>query len=102
MEFEPFISDLDALSNRAQDAIKAGRYDEAEKLSQELLREYPEVFDGHWRLGQLRNAQGRFREAAECYSKVVEFIRQHPEGMGDETLRNFQEMRDQALAKAKG
>lgn len=99
MEIE---TELDALSNSVLDAIEAGEYDEAEKLCEKLLREYPEMLDGHDRLATLREAQGRFQEAAEHYSKALEVIREHPEGTDEETVEYLTGKRDRALAKAKG
>lgn len=98
MEIE---TDLDALSNSVIDAIEARNFDEAEKRCQKLLLKYPEVIDGHERLATLREAQGRFQEAAEHYSKALEMIGRSPEEFGDETARYLTERRDQALAKAK-
>lgn len=100
---EAIETDLDALSNSVLDAIEAGKYDEAEKLCQRLLREHPEMLDGHERLATLREAQGRFQEAAEHYSKALDVIREHPEGTDEETVQFLSEKRDRALAKvAKG
>lgn len=93
---------MDKLSNRALDAIEAGDYGKAEKLCRRLLREYPEIFDGHERLGMLREAQGRFLEAAQEYSKVLEMMKRDPEDVDEETVKFITEQRDQALAKAKG
>lgn len=93
--------ELDALSNRALDAIEALNYDEAERLCQQLLREYPDVFDGHDRMGELREIQGRFREAADHYSKMLEMIKRNPAGTDKDTLNYCTEKRDRALAKVK-
>jgi tetratricopeptide (TPR) repeat protein len=93
--------DVDDLSNSAADAIDAGHYDEAEKLCQKLLQEYPDVFDGHERLAMLREAQGRFQEAADHYDKVLEMIRDNPQGTDADTVQYVTELRDEALAKAK-
>lgn len=101
MKFEPIITDLDELSNSVLDAIEAHDYTEAEKRCQKLLRDYPEVIDGHRRLGQLREAQGRFEEAAERYSKVLEMIQQRPEGFDQESIEYHTKYRDDALAKVK-
>lgn len=94
--------DLDALSNSVMDTIEARKYDEAERLCQRLLREYPETFDGYQRLGELREAQGRFREAAEQYSKVLDMILKNPAGTDQGTVDYVTEQRNRALAKAKG
>ena len=93
--------ELDDISNGALDKIEAGRYEEAEKLCDELLRDYPDVIDGHDRLGMLRVAQGRFQEAADHYVKVLAIIKQHPGDYGSELIDMFHRQRDQALAKAK-
>jgi tetratricopeptide (TPR) repeat protein len=59
------IDRLDQLSNGSLDLINAGRLDEAERMCQQLLVEFPDVFDGHMRLGQLHRRRGDNRKAAE-------------------------------------
>jgi tetratricopeptide (TPR) repeat protein len=56
---------IDQLSNTTIDLIHAGQFDEAERICQRLLDEYPEVLDGHMRLGQLFRARGEPKKAAE-------------------------------------
>ncbi len=90
---------LDEISNGALDAIKAKRYDEAERLCEELLQKYPEVIDGHDRLGMLREAQGRFQEAADCYTKVLAMIEQTPEAFDPQVPEMFRRCREDVLAK---
>lgn len=92
---------LDDISNGAGDAVKGRRYEEAEKLCQELLRDYPEMIDGHDRMGMLRNAQGRFQEAAEHFAKVMAMIEEHPDGFDPEVPAMFRRRRDEALSKAR-
>ena len=70
---------LDAASNAVVDLVHAGRLDEAEQAARELLARYPEVHDGHDRLGMVHEARGQFREAADCYREVIEFTRADPE-----------------------
>jgi tetratricopeptide (TPR) repeat protein len=70
---------LDAASNAVVYLVHAGRLDEAEQAARELLVRYPEVHDGYDRLGMVHEARGQFREAADCYRKVIEFTRAHPE-----------------------
>lgn len=70
---------LDDASNAVVDLVHAGRLDEAEQAARELLVRYPEVHDGYDRLGMVHEARGQFREAADCYRKVVEFMRANPE-----------------------
>ena len=70
---------LDAASNAVVDLVHAGRLDEAEQAARELLVRYPEVHNGYDRLGMVHEARGQLREAADCYRKVIEFTRAHPE-----------------------
>jgi len=71
--------ELTAASNAVVDLVHAGQLDAAERAARELLVRYPEVHDGHDRLGMVYEARGQHREAADCYRKIVEFIRAHPE-----------------------
>lgn len=95
-----YESPLDKLSNSVVDAIEAGDFDAAEKRCRQLLCEYPEVFDGHERMAMLREAQGRFREAAEHYAKLLKMMKKAPQGLDPEMAGHFAERREQALAKA--
>ena len=70
---------LDEASNSVIDLIDAGRLDEAEQAAQDLLTRYPEVHDGYDRLGMVHEARGQFREAADCYRKVIEFTHANPQ-----------------------
>lgn len=74
---QPVVDPVDAISQNAVTAIKAKRYEEAEKLCQQLLRAYPEVIDGHDLLGMLRKAQGRFQEAADHFAEALSVIERH-------------------------
>jgi tetratricopeptide (TPR) repeat protein len=92
---------LDDLSNAAVDAIEVKRFDEAEKLCESLLREYPDMIDGHDRLAMLREAQGRFQEAADQYAKVLAMVETDPIGCAPELVAEFRQRREEALARAK-
>jgi tetratricopeptide (TPR) repeat protein len=80
---------LDAASNAVIDLVRAGRLDEAEQAARELLVRYPEVHDGYDRLGMVHEARGQFRQAADCYRKVVEFARANPENYDPEFIDSF-------------
>ena len=69
---------LDQLSNGALDLIRAGRLDEAERMCQELLSEYPDMFDGHMRLGHLHRVRGDAKKAAE-HLRLAAAIAQSPD-----------------------
>lgn len=71
--------DLDVASNRVVDLIHAGQLDAAERAAHELLARYPDVHDGHDRLGMVCEARGDPKQAAHHYRQVVAFIEQHPD-----------------------
>ena len=83
---------LDAASNAVVDLVHAGRLDEAEQAARELLVRYPEVHDGYDRLGMVHEARGQFREAADCYRKVIDFARANPESYDPEFVDSFLEL----------
>jgi len=80
---------LDAASNAVIELVRVGRLDEAEQAARELLVRYPEVHDGYDRLGMVHEARGQFRQAADCYRKVVEFARANPESYDPEFVDTF-------------
>jgi predicted TPR repeat methyltransferase len=45
----------------------------------DLLLLFPDVHDGYDRLGMVNEARGENRQAADCYRKVIAFIREHPD-----------------------
>jgi hypothetical protein len=45
----------------------------------DLLLLFPDVHDGYDRLGMVYEARGENRQAADCYRKVIAFIREHPD-----------------------
>ena len=91
---------LDAASNAVVDMIRDGRLDEAERAARDLLVRYPEVHDGYDRLGMVHEARGQFREAADCYRKVVEFARARPEDYDAGLTNTFVELIDKLDAAA--
>ena len=95
------VRELDDLSNSALDEIEAGRFDKAEKLCEKLLKMSPDVIDGHDRMGMLREAEGRHKEAADHYANVLKIIEQHPDDYDSEVTAMFLQKRTEALAKAK-
>jgi tetratricopeptide (TPR) repeat protein len=71
--------ELTAASNAAVDLVHEGRLDEAEQAARDLLARFPDVHDGWDRLGMVYEARGEYRQAADCYRKVIAFIRDHPD-----------------------
>ena len=70
---------LDIASNAVVDLVRAAKLDEAEAAARDLLRRFPDVHDGWDRLGMVHEARGDSRQAADCYRKVIAFIRDHPD-----------------------
>ena len=91
---------LDAASNAVVDLVHAGRLEEAEHAARELLEHYPEVHDGHDRLGMVYQARGQLREAADCYRNVIEIARANPEDYDPEFMHTFNELIAQLKARA--
>jgi tetratricopeptide (TPR) repeat protein len=71
--------ELTVASNAAADLVRAGKLDEAEQAARDLLLLFPDVHDGYDRLGMVYEARGENRQAADCYRKVIAFIREHPD-----------------------
>jgi lipopolysaccharide biosynthesis regulator YciM len=53
------------MSNGALDLIDAGKFDLAEQMCHRLLEDFPDLPDGHMRLGQLFRARGEPKKAAD-------------------------------------
>ena len=56
---------LAEISNRTVDLIRDGQLEEAERHCLQLLSEFPDLPDGHMRLGQLFRVRGEPKRAAE-------------------------------------
>ena len=80
---------LDAASNAVIDLIEAGKLEAAEAAARDLLVRYPDVHDGWDRLGMVYEARSNSREAADCYRKVIDFLRQHPDYADPEMAEDY-------------
>jgi tetratricopeptide (TPR) repeat protein len=80
--------ELTIASNAAAELVRTGKLDEAEHAARDLLLLFPDVHDGYDRLGMVYEARGENRQAADCYRKVIAFIREHP----DEYEPGFEEV----------
>jgi tetratricopeptide (TPR) repeat protein len=78
-------------SNAVVDLVHEGKLDQAEQAARELLDRYPEVHDGYDRLGMVYEARGDRKAAADCYRKVIEFVRAHPEQYEPTFATNFEQ-----------
>src|SRR6516162_4056419 len=73
------LEQLTAASNAAVDLVKTGKLEEAETAARDLLERFPHVHDGWDRLGMVHEARGEKKQAADCYRKAIEIIRQEPD-----------------------
>jgi tetratricopeptide (TPR) repeat protein len=71
--------ELIALSNAAVDLVHEGRLEQAERYARDLIERFPYVHDGWDRLGMVYEARGDHQMAIDCYRKVIDFIRAHPD-----------------------
>jgi uncharacterized protein YchJ len=93
-EEDAYEDALDAASNAVVQFVAAGKLDEAEAAAHDLLTRFPDVHDGWDRLGMVHEARGNSRQAADCYRKVIDFIRQHPDRYGAGMLEQFTKLAD--------
>jgi tetratricopeptide (TPR) repeat protein len=82
---------LDADSNAVVGLIHDGKLDEAERAARDLLVHYPDVIDGHDRLGMVFEARGDKKQAAHHYRQAADFIVNNPEGFEEASLAYFRE-----------
>jgi tetratricopeptide (TPR) repeat protein len=88
-EEDAYEDELDAASNAVVQLVGAAKLDEAEAAARALLVRFPDVHDGWDRLGMVHEARGDSRQAAECYRKVIDFIRQHPDDYDADMIEQF-------------
>ena len=71
--------DLTAASNAPINLIRAGKLDEAEAATRDLLVKFHDLHNGWDRLGMVHEKRGQNAQAADCYRRVIEIIRQNPD-----------------------
>jgi Flp pilus assembly protein TadD len=86
---EVLDDDLTDTSNAVLALIRDGKLDEAEAAARDLLVRYPEVPDGWDRLGMVHEKRGESRQAADCYRKLIAFVRQHPDDFDAEIADDY-------------
>ena len=84
-----FDDGLTEASNAVLALIHDGKLAEAEAAARHLLEHYPEVPDGWDRLGMVHEKRGENREAADCYRRVIDFIRQHADDFDAEYVEVY-------------
>lgn len=95
------VGDVDRLSNRVVDLIEAGLYGEAEEICALLRVRYPEEIDHVYRLGQVREVQGRYAEAAVLRRQAARWAQEHP-GYDEEVVLEHQRAAERLERRARG
>lgn len=88
------LDDLDELSNKANDLIRAGQWAEAEKLCQRLREQFPEELDSDDRLAQLYQAQKNYTKALPYAQAALDKARRDPEKFDPELVAELTEQVD--------
>jgi len=98
-QFEEEALELEALSNRVTELIRAGGLEEAERASRDLLRRFPDQLDGLEGLARVYEARGETAAAAEHYRRAALFA-ERGEGYDAELIadlrRRARELDDRA------
>lgn len=92
--------ELTEASNAVVDMVRAGNLDAAEQAAHNLLARFPDVHDGYDRLGMVCEARGDHRQAADCYRKAINVIRNHPDAYDPAFEAVFQKLIDRLEPKA--
>ena len=92
--------ELTEASNAVVDMVQAGNLDAAEQAAHALLARFPDVHDGYDRLGMVCEARGDHQQAADCYRKAINVIRDHPDAYDPEFEAVFQKLIDRLEPKA--
>ena len=74
--------------------VQAGQLDDAEVAARELLARYPAEPDGWDCLGIVHEARGENRDAANCYRKMRDIMRQRPDDYEQSFETEFAELID--------
>jgi len=82
--------EFERTTNGVIDLIEQGKFDDAERSCEELRRKWPKMIDWMDRLALVRDAQGRYAEAAALNRQAAEFARTNG-GFDDEGIQWYLE-----------
>lgn len=69
--------------SRARGLEKSGKYEDARKVYQRLIVDFPDRYEGYHRLAVVADRQKRFREAQSLYEEAIRLERGNPELFND-------------------
>jgi tetratricopeptide (TPR) repeat protein len=93
-------TDLDALSNEANDLIRQGQWAQAQSICERLRQAFPEELDADDRLAQLHEAQGHWPHALAYAQAALAQARRHPEKFDPELVADLAERVTRLTRKA--
>lgn len=99
---KPNIDDLDELSNRANDLLRAGQWDEAEKLCRKLKEQFPDEIDGDDRAAQLYQKRKDYKKALTYAQAALLKAKGNPGKFDAELVADIEEQVDFIKEKAGG
>lgn len=85
------IDDLDELSNQANDLIRAGQWDEAEKLCLKLKEQFPDEIDGDDRAAQLYQQRKDYKKALTYAQAALFKAKVNPGKFDTELIADLEE-----------
>ena len=88
-ELIQYESELDKLSNKANDLINAEKWDEAFAVCKQLEEQYPDQLDADIRFGDYYKARGDFVKAKEYNQASIKRMQADPENYDPEMLEDF-------------
>jgi tetratricopeptide (TPR) repeat protein len=91
---------LDESADAVFALIDAKQFDEAEQAAHDVLVRFHTVHDGYECLGRLHQAKGDYRQAIDCYRKVIEFARNDPHLYGPDFAAYFHALIEQLEPQA--
>ena len=83
---ESLLSDKKAMKNlqEGNKLFEEGKYEEALKKFQEILKDHPDVFELHINLGNIYYEMGDYEKAEKEFNYVIQEAEKHRDKLGDE------------------
>jgi len=83
------VAQLDELSNRANDLIRKGKWDEAEAACAELRQRFPDAIDADERLALLYTRQNQFDRAKEHTLAALAIAESRPDSFDPDFIADL-------------
>ncbi len=93
---------LEDWMHEGEHAVQDGHFERAEELCEKIFKGFPDVIHGHYLLGKLRAAQGRWADAAAAFGEAVRMIEANRREYRDAVLKEMRGYLDEARARQIG